>query len=489
MKQSLLKLVRTEWLVVLAGAAVAVWLLLVKPIIGMADSGDFLRIMQTAGLAYMPGTPDADKYFHYFISQYMTTSVGIGGYISTQLIPVGLANLLDKLFTWDNIFDIRFLAVLYLLLLLWSVYRMVKVEKRPGTVHNVLLGIAILLILFDAAYLSFFNSLFGEPASYVFLLVTLAFALTLTRSVRPTVGALILFFLAAAFFAGAKVQNAPSGILAALLGIRFWGLRTDGRWKKTVVAGTAFLVLFSAAIYTLDPKEIRVINQYQSLFYGVLKDSPTPEKDLKELGVKPEFAVLKNTNYFTPGTPIKQSDPILQTEVFDKVHHTDIALFYLKHPSRFLQKMKLTANQAFFLQYGYIGNFEKSAGKEPGAVNKAYTAWSSFKAETLPHSLLFLVMFYLIYILGAIASHRDQKTAAGRRYVEIFLFIAVLGLLQFVVPVIGSGEADLAKHLFLFNVCFDLMALSVIIWLVRLFLRTPNSPKAAPQSEAKADEA
>jgi hypothetical protein len=29
--------------------------------------------------------------------------------------------------------------------------------------------------------------------------------------------------------------------------------------------------------------------------------------------------------------------------------------------------------------------------------------------------------------------------------------------MQFVLPVVADGEADLSKHLFLFNICFDLL--------------------------------
>ena len=39
-------------------------------------------------------------------------------------------------------------------------------------------------------------------------------------------------------------------------------------------------------------------------------------------------------------------------------------------------------------------------------------------------------------------------------------------MISFIVPIIGDGEADLSKHLFMFDVCFDMMLVSSVIWLV-----------------------
>ena len=40
---------------------------------------------------------------------------------------------------------------------------------------------------------------------------------------------------------------------------------------------------------------------------------------------------------------------------------------------------------------------------------------------------------------------------------------------QFVLPIIGNGEADLQKHMLLFNLCFDLMILVFVYWLINNF--------------------
>lgn len=464
-----LRLFNPVVLSVLAAALIMIGILFVPPVVGVADNGDFLRIMRTIGLDYVNPAMDAtDKYFNYFISVYADKSFGIGGYISTELLIGGAAVLLDRLLTWNGTFDIRFLAFLYSALLLWAMYLTMKSGERFGKTSQWILGVLLVLVFCDGGYISYFNSLYGEPVSFTFLLLTVALALTILSKEKPGKRWLILFFVAAAFFAGAKVQNAPSGLPLALLGIRFASMRTDRSWRRTALWGSVLLVAFSAAIYLLDPKEIKIINQYQTVFYGVLKDSPHPEKDLEELGIKPEFAVLKDTNFFTPDTPIKQNDPILQKEVYDKVDQLDVAWFYLTHPSRFLDKLEVSSANAYIIKPSYLGNYEKIDNVPPGKLSTGFTWWSEFKKTKLPHSFLWTAIFFLAYFAVLIFKRVKSDTIAGRIRLEMYLIIGLLAMLHFVVPVVGSGEADLAKHLFLYDVCFDIMFVASAVWVLRL---------------------
>ncbi|WNQ10490.1 hypothetical protein MJA45_23175 [Paenibacillus aurantius] len=463
------KLLQPASAAVLAAALVLGYLLLAKPLIGMADNGDFLRIMGAFGLDYLdPHLEYKDKYFSYFLSQYqMTGRYFQGGYPSTELIMVGLAMLLDKALTWDSVFDIRFLAILYAAVFLAAVYLLVQTYTTVSRTVGWVLAALLVLVFCDAGYAAYYNSLYGEPLSYAFLFLTMALALRICRTGRPSGGLLAAFFAAALFFIGAKVQNAPCGVLLALLSLRFLKMKADRSWRRSVIMGSVGLVAFSAAIYLLDPKEIKVINQYQTIFYGVLKDSPTPEKDLEELGIDPKFAVLKDTNYFTPNTAIPQSDPILQKEVYDKADQKTVALFYLTHPARFLDKMQVTARDAFTIHPSYLGNYEKAPDVPPGKITGTFTWWSKWKASALPRSFLLLCLFFAVYFAVLMINHRKESRLERRIELEAFALLGILAVLSFVVPVIGSGEADLAKHLFLFTVCFDMMLAVSLLGLVR----------------------
>ncbi|TNJ63476.1 hypothetical protein FE784_25185 [Paenibacillus hemerocallicola] len=450
-----------------AALVVMVYVLFVRPIVGIADNGDFLRIMASSGLDYLdPNLSYEDKYFGNFIREFKLTSLGIGGYASTQVPLVIIATWLNKLAHSREVFDMRFMAVVYGLLLLAAFWAATRYHRTLPLASRIALGLLLVFVFADVGYIGYFNSLFGEPVSLVFLLLTVALALAAATRDRPSRKLLIAFFICAIFLTGSKVQNAPVGILIALLGLRFLRLRGDSAWRRTVIGFSAFLALGSLAMYLFAPKQLKEINMYQTVFYGVVKDSPTPEEDLEELGVSKELAVLAGTNFFTPDTPIPQRDPRMYDLFYDHMSHGKIALFYLKHPGRFFGKLEIAAENGMTIRPYYLGTYEKSEGMPRGAVSNKFGLWSEWKRTLLPNTLWFLLPFSLLYYFVLWMEWRNASSLGGRIYAETFALVGLIGIVSFLIPVIGDGEADLSKHLFLFNVCFDLMFVASVLWIV-----------------------
>ncbi|MFD0697865.1 hypothetical protein ACFQZT_27710 [Paenibacillus sp. GCM10027628] len=461
------KLIKWNTFALLAGAGVLGFLLLVGPILGMADNGDFLRIMGSVGLSYLdPAEPFHEKYFAFTHKLYGMSAPGIGGYISSEVIVVFLATLLGRLYNWQ-LFDIRFLGGLYSILLLAAFGSLLQLKLVTSSRH-VKYGFTLifLVIFFDVGYTAYFNSFFGEPMAFIFLLLTLALALRLTEIKQPRTIGFVFFIVCAIFMAASKIQNAPAGIVLALLSLRFLPLSNRKSWKRTVLTLTALLVLVSSGIYVTAPRELRVINQYQSVFYGILKDSPTPEQDLLTLGLDPKLAVLAGTNYFTPHTPIPQDSVELKQSFYPYISHGKIARFYLTHPSRYWDKLQVTAQHAMTIHIDYLGNREKAAGFEPGALYNSFNLWSKLKSEALPHSIWFLLGFWLLYYVILLALYTGEPSRHRRTAYEAFMSVGVIGAIAFLVPLIGDGEADMEKHLFLFNVCFDVMFTASLVWVI-----------------------
>jgi hypothetical protein len=465
------KLGKIGWLALLAAAVILIYLLLVKPVVGLADNGDFSRIMYTVGITDLNQTEAYDdKHFSYFHREYGFSQLGVGGYISTEIIIVLIAVFINKI-VHPHAFDIRFLAVIYAIVFLAAFSILLRLKLLSSTAAKLSFAVVFLIVFVDVGYSAYYNSLFGEPIAFVFLLLTLALALRMAEQDKPSKRLMAGFIIAAIFLIGSKVQYAPVGLILAILTLRFMYGSGERSWKKAVIGLTALLVLFSAVIYVTAPKELRVINQYQSVFYGILKDSPSPEKDLEELGIDPKLAVLAGTNYFTPNTPIPQSSEILKQEFYSKISHEKIALFYLKHPGRYWDKLQVTAENAMTIRVYYLGNYEKAEGFSRGKVSTAYDNWSKFKQDVLPHSLWFLLAFFALYYSVIILSYLNESSRSRRTAYEIMMVIGMIAVIAFVIPLLGDGEADMQKHLFLFNVCFDLMFTSAVVWIVHKFVK------------------
>jgi hypothetical protein len=450
-----------------AVCAVAAYVLMIRPIAGIADNGDFLRIMRSVGLDYLdPSMSYEDKYFGYFIREFKLVPLGIGGYASTQVVLVLIATLLNKLLYSSTVFDIRFMAVVYTALLCTAFYFFLRYNKMRSIWFNLVLAALLFFIFTDIGYIGYFNTLFGEPVSYVFLLLTTALGIALIRREQLSLTMLILFYVCIIFLVGSKVQNAPIGVLAALFSLRYLNFSPDRSWRRTVIGFSIFFLLGSMTLYLFAPKQLKEINLYQTVFYGVLKDSPTPEQDLKELGLPQELAVLANTNFFTPNTPIPQRDPILYEKFYNQMNHAKIAVFYLKHPGRLLDKLEIAAKNGMTIRPYYLGTYEKAEGKPRGAVSDKFGLWSEWKWTWLPNTFWFVFVFYLLYYAVLVWEYIRADSLRQKVFVELFGLIGLIGIVSFLIPIIGDGEADLAKHLFLFNVCFDMMLAASLLWIV-----------------------
>ncbi|WP_223067212.1 hypothetical protein [Paenibacillus caui] len=460
------KWLNIETFAVLAGLCMIVYILFAKPFVGVADNGDFLRIMNSIGLNYYDGAESYEDRFFGFAHQYFAyDSFFRGFYPSSQLLIVAAARLIGSLFH-PAAFDIRMLGALYGLLLLAATWVLIRANKYGSRVAAVVLALCLLLVFYDIGYLAYFNSLFGEPVSLVFMLLSIGFGLWLAHQERPSKKVLWLFFIAVFFLTTSKIQNAPVGIAFALIGLRFMKLRDDFSWRRLTMWLSVSLCAISVILYAVAPKDLKHINLYQTVFYGILNGSPDVNGDLKELGLPERLSVLAGTNYFQPGTAIKQDDPSLQADFYDRVSHKDVLFFYLKHPSRLISIMEYAAENGMSIRPSYLGSYTKSENKPAGALNYTYSAWSQFKSKYMPGSLLFIVLFYVVYYLIAIIEYIRYWDTPSRIRNELLMLIGLVGLFSFLIPILGDGQADIGKHLFMFNVCFDMMLAVSVVWLV-----------------------
>lgn len=453
---------------VLAAAVILVCLLMFKPIIGVADNGDFSRIMGQTGLAYISDAPE-DRYFDYVTRQYRISGAeqAYSPYFSSEVHLVAFAKLLNNLFnSRAGYFDIRFLAAIYSTVLLAALYLLVKYLKQgPMPVDFILAGILI-YIFTDVAYISYFNSLYGEAVAFSFLLLTAGLALCLIRQEKHTLTVLTAFFLASMFFIGAKVQYAPAGLLIAVFGIRLSRLRGDKLWKVSTVFFSMLVLWLSVVSYQSVPENIKVCNKYQTVFYGVLKDSPTPDKDLEELGLAPAFAVLAGTNYFMEDYPIDIKEPAFLEKIQKEVNPAKIALFYGRHPDRFIQKLNAAAKSGLTILQGF-GNYEKPSGSGERKTAEGLGWWSNLRARAIPGSLLFITLIFTLFFTVLLYRHSKVSSAQSKLFLELLMLMGLIGLSQAVIPIVGDGEADISKHMFIFNVCFDMVLAALLLGAVK----------------------
>lgn len=459
------RLIRSELALALAAIVILTAILMLKPVIGVADNGDFNRIMTAGGIEYAQDESYEDKYFGFSHQTYAYYAMAWGGYVSTQIPFAILAGLIGRLFNSD-FFDIRVLGFIHSVLYIAALYIWMKYNKSNSAIRNGIAAAVAAFVFLDIGYIAYFNSFFGEAITLIFMMLTFGLALAVARSEKLSWRMLLLFYISSLFLTGTKLQNAPIGIILIGIGLCFWGFSKERSWRRTIIIGSAALLVSAAVMYVAAPKDLKNINLYQTIFYGILKDSPDPEKALRQLGLPEELKVLAGTNYFQGDTAIKQDDPILYEHVYNKLGHPDVLLYYMKNPMRFVQKMERAAENGMTIRPYYLGNYDKSEGKNPGAIAYTYSGWSEFKRHFLPNALWFVALVYALYYAGALYEYIRKRDARHRAQALIYAGIGLIGIFGFTVPLLGDGEADLGKHLFLFNVCFDMMLVVGVLYII-----------------------
>lgn len=468
MTSLLKKLWQPEIAAVLTAAVIMLRIVLPTPIVGVADNGDFARIMGPAGLDYLSPAFD-DRFFNHVSREFSISQpvVQAGEYFSTEIVLVRCARLINILIQPDNrVFDIRFLAGLYVMLALTAIYAIIRAIRASCSPFVSWTTAGLLIFIFsDIGYVAYFNSLYGEALSLVALLLTIGFGLLLAFRQAPKLSLLLAFFLAAVLLTGAKAQNAPVGLLICLLVWHLLSVRRDTVWRGAVIAMTLVLAAASVLSYAAIPDSIKIINKYQTVFYGVLKDSPDPAADLGELGLPPHLSELAGTNYFMSEYPLDIKDPAFSALIEQRINPAAIAWFYMKHPARFLDKLQAGAAAAFSHQASFISREKDDWSFTSDNSERPLGLWSRLKEAVLPRSLLFIGLFFAAFFL-AICFYYQRSS--NRLTLDMLVLLGLIALANFAIPLIGDGEADLSKHLFLFNAGFDLMLLSAAAWIVHI---------------------
>lgn len=456
--------------------------------IGLSDNGDFRRVMLVSNMEY----EDEDNYYYLFKQDYKMKIEGdtffekvsylcesnMEGdiYSSPQFIIIKASKVMN--FVMNTIlvrdethYDIWYLALIYILMLsmaAWGIFTFFADSPRKLRITVFLIFI---FMFCDAGYLLYFNSLYGEPLQYVALMILIALGLLIYK--RPTIPKVALFFVALYFFAGSKLANVPYSIIVSILALSFAFLRKDRLYKAGVAVSVILAAVVIANLYMSIPAWMHNDTTYQSVFFGAVKESETPQKDLKQLGIDEKYMPLINTNaYMQEGEyAIDTSTEEFQRDFYDKVSKMDIVFFYMRHPVRFVKKVALSIENASSLRPLNTGT-SKTVIMDS---SDRFSAWSNLRVAAKflynPYIVFIIALIMTIYvvIVHIYLVKNKKETDARRLYLIMAMYVLIAGLwINMCLPIIGNGEADIMKHMFLFANCMDVLFACIIIGIVNM---------------------
>jgi hypothetical protein len=225
------------------------------------------------------------------------------------------------------------------------------------------------------------------------------------------------------------------------------------------------LIAVGVGSYVLIPKEFVNINKFHAMTRGVLMGSTDPEKTLESFDIDKQFAILNQRIYYDPYTTVDVNSQQLEEEFYSKYGFGSILAYYVTHPGQAGQMLNIAARDGFSIRPMAMGNYEQAVGKPFGAHTVFFSGYSLLKQALAPKTFGFILLWtFLIvglYVPAFVQAIRSQQWRKATRLPLLILMIC-MGLSGIVVSIIGAGDADLAKHEFLFTLTFDLVSLITV---------------------------
>lgn len=452
-----------------AVAAISAFLIMTTVVVfipvGMANNGEFDTIMLEHNLYSLQGK-DGDHYFDYFVKDY-----GVSKYyneytdkvdsFSTQTIFISAAVAADRLFTGDDgIFDVRFLGFLQVLLCTFACYLFVDYltyGKKPLTGY--LIAFLAVLVLADTGYTAYFNSLYPNGMEYSLFLIAITSIFLIKQKRYNRSFCLILYGASAFLFLAARSRNAWAGMMLAVLSILLMTKRDelnygmDRYFNKALAVTAGGLFLSSMAMLIFTPDRIENIHKYNAMSRGALKTSHDLEKTLDSFQMSRQFALLYDTTFYDKYPIAFVDGERFEQDFYNQFSFLEMSLYYVRNPGQFYEMLKISLENAYTIRPQSTGNFLKEAGRPPGSKTYFFSLYSTLKDAFIPHTVgIFFVWLALLYFFYIKSEYN----------VKIMTVITLLGIAQILIAILGSGDGDMTRNMFMFNVVFDVLNLLML---------------------------
>lgn len=472
-----------KFLFAIIASLTIIGVLFVKPEVGVADQGDFDRIMSVSGLTLLDSDENNNafvRFYDYIVPQYKINEIDkisntIKGSSLSYLIV--FINTICKYFE-QYIFKTQYLAIAYSIMYVLAFVVILKSLDIKDNIKLIIVSILIILVFFDGNYLIWFNSLYGEPMMIVTFALFVASVLNyihyryVIKTNKNIFLRIVFIFFTAFLFLGSKLQvcTALPFILVLIIKIVWESKKYLNKISKSVLyIGIFILILYPVGI-SRDSNNLSKDTEYNSVFYGVLNGSKTPKQDLADLGLNSDMYVeagkhsYLNTDEYVKYVPRTE---VTNEEFYSKMSNLKLVKFYLFHPIRLFEGMEYTAGKAFDTSTS-LGKCLQSYSETPVIKFNRFTLWSYIREQIIPKRLYFIGIIYFAIILVSIHKYVNNKWNLELRSKIFLLWIIMsIGAVQFPMPFVGNGMADTAKQLFLFDFIFDgllLIIFSYIFW-------------------------
>ena len=425
------------------------FMLFIPPLIGLANDGDFGRMLGKVSLA-----ADDSQNLLYFESEYQPapspsySGLSMSG-VWVARTALGVAHLAGA----GPNFDIRFLAALYCLLLLAVLFGLLRLLQSCAVVVRLVLGGVVIWIFTDVAYSAYFNSFYAEPMALLSLLLMLTAALHIVAARQMRWYLWAGFTLAAIFFVMSKAQYATAGIFPAVFVLL--APMSMSPMRRRLLRGVLCALIIIASLGELRGTApwYKGVATFDIVFSNIPKTSPDGRQELRELGLDPSYIQYMGANPWSLG-------PAWMAQFYTRVGPWKILRFYLAHPLRTLAILDgdLRTSAA---HPRTLPNYSRVDGFPPRTRTRHFCSWSDLRSQLFLRWPYHILIWFGIVIAGACWIAVRRRGSFSSHAAALCLGVVFMAALEFAVASLGDGN-DTGRHLFLFHALTDLTVCFVV---------------------------
>lgn len=443
----------------LASAILMIIMLFIPPYLGMSNDGRFLRVMNSVGIYNFDGD-SKDLYFNYYVRRYSTVTTGFeqSGIFSSLTILVRIALTINNIFVKDNVFDMRFLALVYGIIFIPTLMLLVKqaARKVDNFTEGAVIGIAGVIVFSDVSYITYFSSFYAEALVFICFLLCIGCALSLQEKEKNDLW-LILYTISGLLLITTERQYSLSGIILGIFALVFIFIKKEFNWRAGCILAAFVLVLGSFVSYYFMESDFSLSSKFNAMTRGVLLQSSNPENTLAEFGIAPNYSVLADvdSNYAFPLT--KPYNKALDKGFYDKYNTFNIISYYVKHPGSMISMLDISVKSVFNTRNDYSGNYEKSSALNPRQKSLFWSSWSTFKMRSAPKTIGFIIVLIIAVFIIRAANKDELEDERKIIAFQTMLLVIAIGVSHAIMTIIMSGDSEFSSHLFIFGVSIDLL--------------------------------
>ena len=431
--------------------------LFVPPYLGLANNGDFSKVLGLFSL----GAPREDVYKYVNLTYRFDDSYHWeAGYYSSETLlaaaPIALKRNLSK----DASFDLRWMGLVHALLFLLAVYLLQGLLTPVEGWRWFVLWAFTAIGFGDVMYVSYFNSFYMDAATYVFLMLSVVLFLR-TAAWRRKSDAIGLVICVALLLLS-KSQHAILGVWIAPLFAFFGRSLWPGNGRLFAIVSTSIVAAAAIAGMDLVPFDYAAHGYYSVIFWQILPHSTNVNADLEALGLDQSYAKFVGTHAFSAGSGFR--DPGFTDAFMRRTSYAHLGWFFLTHPRDAYFALDSSLGEGGRQRPGDMGNFDRSAGFPEFTESRTVALWSDAKRALFDgHGIRYGIGYALITLLTCAIALAGRKPMPGVLVAGIYS-LAGMGLTELLVASLADA-IDVTRHYFIAAAILD-VELLIVLWML-----------------------